>query len=203
MKKCVFLYKPISAMTLLEIILIGVALAMDCFTVSVVSGVIVRKMQWKSNLRMAFFFGFFQALMPLLGWLAIHYFQHSVEAYDHWIAFGLLAFIGVKMIREAFAPEEDKHIKPLELRTQLILAVATSIDALAVGISMACTGYDSLGSLALPLAVIGIFSFLFSIGGYLLGVFFGDAAAWRLKPELIGGIILIGIGIKILLEHLL
>lgn len=190
-------------MTLWEVILIAVALAMDCFTVSVVGGVITRKNRWGKVLRMAFLFGFFQALMPLIGWLAIHYFQSSVEAFDHWIAFGLLAFIGIKMIKDAFSPEEEAHMDPTLLRTQLLLAVATSIDALAVGISLSCTGYETLGQLAVPLLVIGVVSFLFSIIGHSLGVRFGEAVARRWKPELVGGIILIGIGIKILIEHLL
>ena len=190
-------------MTLWEIVLIAVALAMDCFTVSVVSGVITRRNQWGKVLRMAFLFGFFQALMPLIGWLAIHYFQSSVEAFDHWIAFGLLAFIGIKMIKDAFSPEEEAHMDPTLLRTQLLLALATSIDALAVGISLSCTGYESWNQLTLPLVVIGVVSFVFSIAGHLLGVRFGEVVARRWKPELVGGIILIGIGIKILLEHLL
>ena len=190
-------------MSLWEIILIAVALAMDCFTVSVVSGVISRKNRWGNVLRMAFFFGFFQALMPLLGWLAIHYFQSSVEAYDHWIAFGLLAFIGLKMIKDAFSQDDEDHMDPTKLRTQLLLAVATSIDALAVGISLSCTGYESMGQLAFPLLVIGLVSFVFSVLGYILGVRFGEVVARRWKPELVGGIILIGIGVKILLEHLM
>ena len=190
-------------MTLWEIMLISVALAMDCFTVSIVSGVIVRRMKLGSFSRMAFFFGLFQALMPLIGWLAIHYFEHSVEAYDHWIAFGLLAFIGIKMIRDAFSGEEEEHFNPLKLKTQLALAVATSLDALAVGISLACTGYDTAESLVFPLIAIGVVSFLFSIAGSMIGVRFGDVVARRLKPELLGGIILIAIGIRILFEHLL
>ena len=190
-------------MTLWEIVLIAVALAMDCFTVSVVSGVITRRNKWGSVLRMAFLFGLFQALMPLIGWLAIHYFQASVEAFDHWIAFGLLAIIGIKMIKDAFSAEEEDHMDPTLLRTQLLLALATSIDALAVGISLSCTGYEALSQLTVPLLVIGLVSFLFSIAGHLLGVRFGEVVARRWKPELVGGIILIGIGIKILLEHLL
>ena len=90
--------------------------------------------------RMAFLFGFFQAAMPLLGWLGISHFQAMIEAYDHWIAFSLLLLIGGNMIREAFGPEEEQHFNPRKLRTQLILAIATSIDALAIGISFACTG---------------------------------------------------------------
>ncbi len=172
---------------------------MDCFTVSIVSGVLARDMRpW----RMALFFGFFQALMPLIGWAGISYFSRYLEAVDHWIAFALLAFIGGRMVWEAFEPEEEHHFNPRRLRTQLLLAVATSIDALAVGISFACTGYDSLGQLTQPLVIIGLVSFLFSIAGYQLGRHFGKVIARRLKPELLGGLILIGIGVKILVTHL-
>lgn len=190
-------------MTILDILLIAVALAMDCFTVSIVSGVMTRKMFWGRNLRMALLFGFFQAAMPFIGWIAIHYFQSSVEAYDHWIAFGLLLLIGGKMILDAFKEEDEATFNPLNLGTQLTLAVATSIDALAVGISFSCSGYGTVQSLILPLAVIGLVSFIFSIAGLLLGVRFGGAVARRFKPEIIGGVILIAIGVKILLEHLL
>ena len=193
-------------MSLLDIILLAVALAMDCLTVSIVSGVIVGE-KWREEggkiIRMAFLFGFFQALMPLLGWLGISHFQSYMEAYDHWIAFGLLAFIGGRMIKESFGPEEEQHFNPRRLRTQLLLAIATSIDALAIGISFACTGYNTLSQLTLPLIMIGVVSFLFSLIGYQLGSLFGRSIAHRLKPELLGGIILIGIGIKILIEHLL
>ena len=190
-------------MTILDILLIAVALAMDCFTVSMVSGVMTRKMFWGRNLRMALLFGFFQAAMPFIGWIAIHFFQSSVEAYDHWIAFGLLLLIGGKMILDAFKEEDEATFNPLNLGTQLTLAVATSIDALAVGISFSCSGYGTVQSLILPLAVIGLVSFIFSIAGLLLGVRFGGAVARRFKPEIIGGVILIAIGVKILLEHLL
>ena len=208
-------------MNLLDIILLAVALAMDCFTVSIVSGVLFNG-QWtmdngqlstRSNnyplsilhfplLRMAFLFGFFQAMMPLLGWLGISHFQAYMEAYDHWIAFGLLGFIGGKMIWESFGDEEDQHFNPSKLRTQLLLAIATSIDALAIGISFACTGFTELSQLTMPLLVIGIVSFLFSIVGYHLGRCFGKAITRKIKPELLGGVILVLIGVKILMTHL-
>lgn len=174
---------------------------MDCLTVSMVSGVMMKERD--GILRMAFLFGFFQALMPLIGWFGISYFQAYIEAYDHWIAFGLLAFIGGRMVWESLHPEEEQHFDPRRLRTQLLLAVATSIDALAVGISFACTGYTALGQLTLPLVIIGVVSFLFSLIGYQTGRHFGQRITHRLKPELLGGLILIGIGVKILAEHLL
>ena len=191
-------------MNSLDIWMLAVALAMDCFTVSIVSGVIVRRWLLGMILRMALLFGLFQAAMPLIGWMATNHFSQQLEAIDHWIAFGLLAFIGGKMIKESFdTAEEEKHFNPRSLNTQLVLAIATSIDALAVGISFACTGYREVEQIAYPLLVIGIVSFLFSLLGYLLGVRFGKSIAHKLKPELLGGIILIVIGVKILVTHLL
>ena len=190
-------------MNSLDIWMLAVALAMDCFTVSIVSGVIVRRWLWAMILRMAFLFGLFQAVMPLIGWLTTNHFSEQLEAIDHWIAFGLLAFLGGKMIRESFSDEEEQQFNPKNLRTQLVLAVATSIDALAIGISFACTGYRAFAQIAYPLLIIGLVSFMFSFVGYRLGVRFGKSIACKLKPELLGGIILIVIGIKILLTHLL
>ena len=194
-------------MSLIDIILLAVALAMDCLTVSIVSGVIeVKSEEVKSEkwwiIRMALLFGLFQAMMPLIGWLGISHFQTYMEAYDHWIAFTMLGFIGGRMVWESFGSDEEQHFNPRKLRTQLLLAIATSIDALAVGISFACTGYTAVGQLTLPLIIIGVVSFLFSLIGYRLGARFGRSIARRLKPELFGGIILIGIGVKILMEHL-
>lgn len=194
-------------MSLIDIILLAVALAMDCLTVSIVSGVIeVKSEEVKSEkwwiIRMALLFGLFQAMMPLIGWLGISHFQTYMEAYDHWIAFTMLGFIGGRMVWESFGSDEEQHFNPRKLRTQLLLAIATSIDALAVGISFACTGYTAVGQLTLPLIIIGVVSFLFSLIGYRLGARFGRSIAQRLKPELFGGIILIGIGVKILMEHL-
>ena len=191
-------------MNQLDIWMLAVALAMDCFTVSIVSGVIVRRWLWGIILRIAFLFGLFQAMMPLIGWMGTNHFSQQLEFIDHWIAFGLLAFIGGKMIRESFGPEEEeKQFNPKNLHTQLLLAVATSIDALAIGISFACTGYRAFEQIAYPLLVIGLVSFLFSLFGYKLGVRFGKSIARKLKPELLGGIILIVIGIKILITHLM
>ena len=196
-------------MNSLDIWLLAVALAMDCFTVSIVSGVILSdrfKLFSKKGLsvfRMAFLFGVFQALMPLIGWLATSRFSEHLEAIDHWIAFALLAFIGGKMIRESFDEEQEHSFDPQRLRMQLLLAIATSIDALAVGISFACTGYHRLSQLTVPFIIIGVVSFLFSILGYLLGTRFGKSITRRLKPELLGGIILVVIGVKILMTHLL
>lgn len=189
-------------MTIAELLLLSVALAMDCFTVSIVNGVIVARRQWATILSTALLFGLFQALMPLLGWLATSHFAHYIEDYDHWVAFGLLAFLGLRMIKESGEPEEEHHLDPTHLSTQLLQAVATSIDALAVGISMAVTGYTSAASLLWPLTVIGIGSLLFSVAGFLLGHRFGTSIRRRLRPELFGGLILLFIGVRILLTHL-
>ena len=193
-------------MNVLEILFLSVALAMDCFSVSIVCGVISGQWRWRAMLRMAFLFGLFQALMPLIGWLCTNNFSHYLEAIDHWIAFALLAFIGGRMIKESFEDEKDEygqHLDLSDLRTQLVFSVATSIDALAVGISFACLGYDTLATLAWPLIAIGLGSALFTILGCLLGIRFGRSIARRLRPTLFGGIVLLIIGIKILLSHLL
>jgi putative Mn2+ efflux pump MntP len=154
-------------------------------------------------IRLALLFGLFQAGMPLVGWLCTTWMAESIEAYDHWVAFGLLAFLGGRMIRDAFSDEEDAHhFDPSDWWTGIVLAVATSIDALAVGISFAVTGYATLASLLMPLVVIGLGSFLFSLLGHWLGRCFGAGIRRRLKPELLGGIILIAIGVKVLVTHL-
>lgn len=195
-------------MSILELWLLAVALAMDCFTVSIVFGVLLRKIEWRTILVVAFLFGLFQAMMPLAGWLATNSFSSLIEDYDHWIAFGLLAFLGGKMIKESFSDDEEeeeaeaKHINPRKLKTQLVFAVATSIDALAVGISFTCLGFNTISSLFLPLLIIGFVSLAFSIVGSLLGIRFGKGVEKRLKPELLGGIVLIIIGIRVLCEHL-
>ncbi|MBR4734692.1 MAG: manganese efflux pump [Bacteroidales bacterium] len=187
---------------MVELLLLSLALAMDCFTVSVVCGVIVRRYKAGLMLRLAFLFGFFQALMPFIGWLLTNSFSTYLEAVDHWIAFGLLFIIGVEMISDAFKKEENKTIDPYGFKSELLLAVATSIDALAIGISFACTGYNEVAQLGTPLLLIGVASFLMSLIGFALGVRFGDVVTRKVKPEILGGIILIGIGIKILIEHL-
>ena len=189
-------------MNQLDIWFLALALAMDCFAVSIASGIIVKKHIGKMMIRMAFLFGFFQAAMPLIGWFGVSTFTSYLENVDHWIAFSLLTFLGGRMIRESFLPEEEKKIKPRKLKTQVVLAIATSIDALAVGISFACTGFSNLKMLVCPLLIIGFVSFVMSIIGVLLGVRFGKPIAKKLKPELLGGIILIFIGIKVLLSHL-
>lgn len=189
-------------MSLIDITFLALALAMDCFTVSIVSGVIIRKYILSIILRMAILFGLFQAMMPFIGWLGTSYFSHYLESVDHWIAFGLLAFLGGKMIKDSFGSEEEAHFDPSKLTSQLLFAVATSIDALAVGISFACLGYKNIEQLTLPLIVIGVCSFVMSILGNVLGVVCGKSIVKRLKPEFIGGVILLLIDFRILYEHI-
>ena len=190
-------------MSTLEIWLIAVSLAMDCFAVSIASGIIQKKYVWSNMLPMSLSFGWFQGMMCALGWLAFVYFNGWVESVDHWIAFGLLAFLGGRMIRDAFSDEEEAHhFDPTNWWTGIVLAVATSIDALAVGISLAVTGYHTIRQLAMPLVVIGLGSLLFAMLGHWLGMRFGSSIRRRLQPELLGGIILIGIGVKVLVTHL-
>lgn len=188
-------------MSILEIWLLAVSLAIDCFTVSITSGIILHRIRWGIFLKMAFLFGLSQAAMPFLGWLGASRFNHLIETYDHWIAFALLAFLGIRMIREHFKDEEERSFDPTRMKVILTLAVATSIDALAVGISFAFTGFRTLSSLLYPLTAIGIASFVISLAGSLIGVFFGKR--FNLRVEIFGGLVLIGIGVKILFEHLL
>ncbi len=187
---------------MLESIFIAFALAMDCFAVSVVCGVIIRRFEGRTAFVLAFLFGLFQALMPLIGWLLTSRFSAYIHQWDHWIAFAMLAIIGGKMVADSFKQEEQASINPRDLKTQVLLAIATSIDALAVGISYACTGYETLGQLTVPLLLIGLVSFGMSLLGFALGVRFGEVVNRKIRPELLGGIILIGIGVRILIEHL-
>ncbi len=188
-------------MTTIEIWLLAIALAMDCFAVSVTSGLILKQVRLRPILTMALLFGLFQGLMPLIGWMGMRYLSGYIERFDHWIAFGLLAFIGGKMFWEGFKGSEGSHFDPTRLNVVLGLAVATSIDALAIGISFACTGMTAFSDILAPILIIGFVSFLFSLVGSLIGVRIGGR--FHLPAEQIGGVILILIGIKILIEHLL
>lgn len=187
-------------MSTLEIWLLAVSLAMDCFSVSITSGIILRRIRWQTFLTIAFFFGLFQALMPLIGWFSASRFYQMIEKFDHWIAFGLLFILGIRMIKESLEDEEHHHFDPTRLAVILTLAIATSIDALAVGISFACIGITTWSAISFPIVIIGLVSFVFSIIGCLTGVYFGKRI--NLRAELWAGIILIGIGAKILFEHL-
>lgn len=188
-----------------EIFLLSIALGMDCFAVSIACGIALVKPHRPTILRTAFLFGLFQALMPLLSWRAAISLADLIRDYDHWIAFGLLVFLGGRMIIGALRKKDEvsRHLTPTQLNTQLTLAVATSIDALAVGITLAAMNYDSLSDLFFPLAVIGIGAALLSVLGFALGLRFGNIVRQRIKPEILGGIILLAIGTKVLISHLL
>ena len=176
---------------------------MDCFAVSIASGIILKRVRLRPMLIMALAFGFFQALMPLLGWIGASFFSHLIESIDHWIAFAILAFLGGRMVRESFKDEECRHeFDPTSLKVVTALAVATSIDALAVGVSFAFLGVRNYSSLMPSIGIIGFVSFVLSFVGLMFGIRFGCGIARRLRAELWGGIILIIIGTKILIEHL-
>lgn len=189
-------------MTHIEIWLMALALAMDCFAVSIASGIIFKRVIWKPMLTMAFLFGFFQALNPFLGWYGTDLCRNIIESVDHWLAFAVLGFLGVRMITESFKEEEKKRFNPRKLKVIFTLAIATSIDALAVGISFSCMGYHTAKSLCYPLAAIFLVSFVLSIIGLALGLKFGNSFAKKLRAEMLGGIILLFIGARVLFEHL-
>ena len=190
-------------MTGLEIWLLAIGLAMDCFAVSIASGIILKRVRMRPMLIMALAFGFFQALMPLLGWIGASFFSHLIENIDHWIAFAILAFLGGRMVLESFKDEDCRHeFDPTSLKVVSALAVATSIDALAVGVSFAFLGVRSFSSILPSIAIIGFVSFALSFVGLMFGIRFGCGIARKLRAELWGGVILIIIGTKILIEHL-
>ena len=190
-------------MTSWEIWLLAVGLAMDCFAVSIASGIVLRRVQWRAMLVMSLSFGIFQALMPLIGWAAASLFSHLIEEIDHWVAFGILGFLGVRMIREGLKEEECREsFDPTRLFVVFTFAVATSIDALAVGVSFAFVGMEGIGGILSAVSSIGWVSFLMSLIGLYFGIRCGCGLARRLKAELLGGIILVLIGCKILVEHL-
>ena len=183
-------------MGFVDILLIGVALSMDAFAVSICKGLSVKRVEPKHLLTVGVYFGGFQALMPLIGFLLGFKFEKFIVSVDHWIAFALLAVIGGNMIREALSGEEEEHDASFSFKTMLPLAVATSIDALAVGISFAFLGVDILSAAI----IIGITTFVLSGVGVYVGNIFG--AKYKSKAEIVGGVVLILIGLKILLEHL-
>lgn len=185
-------------MHFIELIIIAVGVSMDAFAISVCKGLSVRRLRPSYVMSAAAWFGGFQALMPLIGYFIGISFADMVSDIDHWIAFVLLAIIGGKMIKEACQKDEDNEFNPdFSFKTMFLLAVATSIDALAVGISFACLRVDIWTSIL----VIGLMTGAFSALGVLLGHMFGSR--FKSKAEFLGGLILVAIGIKILLEHTL
>lgn len=183
-------------MELVEIILISVALGMDAFAVSICKGLSMIKMNWKKAIIIGLYFGGFQAFMPVIGYFLGSTFENIVTAIDHWIAFGLLAIIGGNMIKEAFEKNSENCNDDIEFKTMLMLAIATSIDALAVGITFAFLKVN----LILSVSFIGLITFGLSVIGVKIGNKFGNK--YEKKAQLIGGCILVLMGVKILVEHL-
>ncbi|NLA15528.1 MAG: manganese efflux pump [Bacteroidales bacterium] len=182
-------------MDLLNLVLLSIGLAMDAFAVSVCKGMGQPKMQWTNAFKAGLYFGLFQAVMPLIGYHAGLSFHHMIQAIDHWIAFGLLGFIGGKMVVDSFRCNRETNCS-FGTRSMLVLAVATSIDALAVGITLGFTDVNIITAILL----IGAVTFVLSFIGVRLGYVFGKRfSTWA---EFAGGIILFLIGVKILIEHL-
>lgn len=185
----------------IELFLLGVGLSMDAFAVSVCKGLGMRKLNKKQALIIGLYFGGFQALMPFVGWLLGSQFQKYITSIDHWIAFILLGFIGGKMMIEAVREWNEEEVvdimdAPIDHKNMLVLAVATSIDALTVGITFAFLGTPIVEAIT----IIGITTMVISIAGVVVGNFFGSR--YKSKAEFIGGLILVLLGLKILLEHL-
>lgn len=191
-------------MGIIELLLLAVGLSMDAFAVSVCKGLAIKKINLKNCAICGVWFGGFQALMPLVGYILGARFEQYVDAVAPWIAFVLLALIGGNMIREALSKEEEETSAGLDVRTMFLMAVATSIDALAVGITFACVPVKIIAASALvntliAVSIIGITTFILSCVGVKVGNVFGTR--YKSKAEFAGGAILILIGIKILLEH--
>jgi putative Mn2+ efflux pump MntP len=183
-------------MGFIELSLIAVGLSMDAFAVAVSAALSASGASFKSSLTVAAYFGVFQAVMPLIGYLAGSQFADMIREYDHWVAFVLLAIIGGKMIRDSFDRREEEHPRTVGAGGMLLLAVATSVDALAVGVSFSFLNVRILPSVAF----IGAVTFALSLLGAKAGKLFG--MRYKSKAELAGGVILVAIGLKILAEHL-
>lgn len=182
-----------------ELFLLAVGLSMDAFAVSVCKGLSVKKAGLKESAICGGWFGGFQGLMPLIGFLLASLFAKAIEGFDHWVAFGLLAIIGINMLKEAFSSECDceNHNADFSVKTMFVMAIATSIDALAVGISLKMAGDVNI---AAAVVLIGVTTFILSAIGVKIGNIFGNR--FEKKAQIAGGLILIALGVKILLEHL-
>lgn len=184
-------------MSVIEIAIIGIGLAMDAFAVSICKGLAMKKMSYQKAIIIALFFGGFQALMPAIGYVLGTTFASKIAAIDHWIAFILLSLIGVNMIKEALGKEDDECLDDaLHFGDLIMLSIATSVDALAVGITFAFFNV----SIVLSTSIIGFITFIICIIGVKVGNVFGEK--YKSKAELTGGILLIIMGCKILLDHL-
>lgn len=187
----------INHMNILTILFIALGLSMDAFAVSIANGFTIKQLRIDHALRIAVFFGLFQAIMPVIGWSAGIGLRDLIAMIDHWIAFGLLSIIGIKMILESREIKQEEEGKsPLTIYTLLLLSLATSIDALAVGFSLSLLSISIIS----PAIIIGLVTFLLSFAGVFIGKKFGHFL--ESKIEMAGGIILIAIGVKILIEHL-
>ena len=187
-------------MGFIELFLLGVGLSMDAFAVSVCKGLAMKKATLRSQMTCGLWFGGFQALMPLIGFFLGAMFADAIKSFDHWIAFGLLALIGANMLKEALEKECDcceEHNADMSVKTMFVMAVATSIDALAVGISLAMAGDVNIWA---AIALIGVTTCGLSALGVKIGNIFGSR--YEKKAEFAGGVILILLGVKILLEHM-
>ncbi len=186
-------------MGIVELLLLAVGLSMDACAVSICKGLAMKKATLKEGAICGFWFGGFQALMPLIGFFLGSLFAEAIEAVDHWVAFVLLVLIGVNMLREAFDKDEECGCEEADLsaKTMFVMAIATSIDALAVGISLAMAGDVNIVA---AVVLIGVITFILSALGVKIGNVFGSR--FEKKAEAAGGIILILLGLKILLEHL-
>lgn len=184
-------------MGFLELFVLAIGLSMDAFAVSICKGLAMQKADIKSMTVVGGWFGGFQALMPLIGFFLGSLFAEAIEAIDHWVAFVLLAIIGGNMLKEAFSKEEESHSGDLSPKTMFVLAIATSIDALAVGISLAMAGGVNIW---ISIVLIGLTTFATSAIGVKMGSVFGDR--YEKKAQIAGGVILIVLGVRILLEHL-
>lgn len=183
-------------MKIVEILLISLGLAMDACAVSVCKGLSMKKMSWKKAVIIGIYFGIFQAIMPLIGYLLGTTFESFVTQIDHWVTLILLCFIGGKMLKDALGEEGEGHNDDIGFKSMIVLAIATSIDALAIGITFAFLRVNIL----FATVSIGIVTFILSLLGVKIGNRFG--AKYEKKTEILGGIILIAIGFKILFEHL-
>lgn len=187
-----------------SIVLIAFGLSMDSFAISVSSGLILPEIRFKKAIIIAFSLAFFQGIMPLLGWLAGFGFQEYVKPVDHWVAFILLAFLGLKMIRESTKKEEDRtSTNPLEAKVLVTMSLATSIDALIVGMSLAFVQSSDVSiwrKILIPVLIIGTITFIVSMLGILFGKKVGNRFGKRM--EMLGGVVLLFIGLRILIEHL-
>ncbi len=186
-------------MNLASLFIIAVGLSMDAFAVSVCKGLALKKMSWKTAGIVGLYFGGFQALMPLIGFLVGVQFEDKITAFDHWIAFVLLAVIGGKMIKESFDKSCESGTGTVRVREMLVLAIATSIDALATGVMFAFL--IETPEIYYAVGMIGVTTFLLSVIGVKVGNVFG--CKYKTKAELAGGIILVLMGVKILIEHLI